>query len=424
MVGCGSKKSKDGSTENVGKINAEGESSGNTEINEENAVAIMTGSEYKATVTLPDYKAMKVGESTAEVKDEDLKNLMTYLLTSGYYSLDESHMNHKEGTVEKGDVVNIDYAGKVDGEAFDGGTDTGFNLAIGAGMFIDGFEDGLIGVKTGETVDLNLKFPDNYSEELAGKDVVFTVTVNYINEFSDEFIADNENAITYFLYQNFSTYGVVKTVDEFNELMKKGIKVFNVAPQVFSDIKDQSEIQRDEEALAGFIAEKKQPYIEYAETNGTSLDEVIASYAGLSTEAEFDEYLAGIYDSYAVMFAIAKQENIEITEDEYNAVVNALISQSNGKFTDIASFQQNYPKQQTVDDLICGKVYYILTDAVQVVPDSEIETTPSSEEAEGSENQENENSDSNEEQTENSDDDEDGDENSEENDDEDDEDEE
>ena len=401
MVGCGSKKNNDSSDENVGKINSSGE---NTEYNEENTVAVMTGTDYKATVNLPDYTAMKVGESTAEVKDEDLKSLICFFMTSGYYNIDDTHMNHKEGTVEKYDVVNIDYSGKVDGEAFDGGTDPGFNLAIGTGKFIDGFEDGLLGVKTGETVDLNLTFPENYSEDLGGKDVVFTVTVNYINEFTDEFVADNASAITYFLYQNFSTYSDIKTVDEFYEVMKKGIKVFNVAPQLFSDIKDQSEVERDEEVLADFITEKKKAYVEYAEKNDMSLDEVISSYAGLESEAEFDEYLSDIYDSYAVMFAIAKQENIEISEEEYKAVVNGMISQSGGNFEDMASFQQSYPKQGTVDDLICGKVYYRLTDVVQVVPDDEIETTASSEDAEAAENQDNDNNDSADKQTENSDD--------------------
>lgn len=85
------------------------------------------------------------------------------------------------GTVKEGDLVNIDYVGKKDGVAFDGGTAQGYNLGIGTDSFIDGFEDGLIGVKTGKTVDLNLTFPENYgTADLAGAKVVFTVTVNYI----------------------------------------------------------------------------------------------------------------------------------------------------------------------------------------------------------------------------------------------------
>ena len=96
-----------------------------------------------------------------------------------------------EGKVQKDDVANIDYVGKKDGVAFDGGTAKGYDLEIGSGKFIPGFEDGLIGVEIGSTVDLNLTFPSDYgSSELAGKAVVFTVTVNSVmrtfEELNDE----------------------------------------------------------------------------------------------------------------------------------------------------------------------------------------------------------------------------------------------
>jgi len=86
-----------------------------------------------------------------------------------------------EGKVKKGDTANIDYVGKKDGVAFDGGTANGYDLEIGSGSFIDGFEDGLIGVEIGDTVDLNLTFPKDYqAADLAGAEVVFTVKVNYV----------------------------------------------------------------------------------------------------------------------------------------------------------------------------------------------------------------------------------------------------
>lgn len=85
--------------------------------------------------------------------------------------------------VADGDTVNIDYTGYKDGEAFEGGSTNGAgaDLTIGSGTYIDGFESGLIGKKVGDTVDLNLTFPENYgAEDLAGADVVFTVTINGI----------------------------------------------------------------------------------------------------------------------------------------------------------------------------------------------------------------------------------------------------
>ena len=95
-----------------------------------------------------------------------------------------------EGTVENGDIANIDYEGKKDDVAFDGGTAEGYDLEIGSGTFIEGFEEGLVGVAIGDTVDLNLTFPEQYGNtDLAGQDVVFTVTVNSVQrmpEVNDE----------------------------------------------------------------------------------------------------------------------------------------------------------------------------------------------------------------------------------------------
>ena len=92
-------------------------------------------------------------------------------------------LNTETDTVaENGDKVNIDYTGYMDGEKFEGGSTDGqgTDLVLGSGSYIDGFEDGVVGHKVGETFDLNLKFPDDYktNTELAGKDVTFEVTLN------------------------------------------------------------------------------------------------------------------------------------------------------------------------------------------------------------------------------------------------------
>ena len=96
-----------------------------------------------------------------------------------------------KGEIKKGDTANIDYVGKKDGVAFEGGTAEGHDLVIGSNSFIPGFEEGLIGAAIGSTVDLNLTFPKEYQNaELAGKAVVFTVKINYavrkFEEINDE----------------------------------------------------------------------------------------------------------------------------------------------------------------------------------------------------------------------------------------------
>lgn len=119
-----------------------------------------------------------------------------------------------------GDIVNIDYVGKINGEKFDGGSATAQDLELGSDSFIDGFEDGLIGAKKGDVVTLNLKFPADYGkDELNGKDVVFEVTVNsvstnryeYAKKITDDtpLKAGDEAVITYSL--------TVPGVDDYEE---------------------------------------------------------------------------------------------------------------------------------------------------------------------------------------------------------------
>lgn len=117
-----------------------------------------------------------------------------------YYSQAESYASRigliTDRAAEDGDLVNIDYAGYKDGEAFEGGTAEDQTLRLGSHSFIDGFEDGLIGVMPGETVDLNLTFPENYgNQELAGAEVVFTVTVHGIIPEENVIIAWNTSVV-------------------------------------------------------------------------------------------------------------------------------------------------------------------------------------------------------------------------------------
>lgn len=140
-----------------------------------------TDLEYEATleiipdITLGNYKKLKVKKTVKKVTDKDIADVVERLLT-----------NSAEKTTVKraaadGDEVTIDFVGKKDGEAFDGGTATDYPLAIGSKTFIPGFEDALVGHKTGESFDVPLKFPKDYHEKsLAGQPVVFAVTVKNV----------------------------------------------------------------------------------------------------------------------------------------------------------------------------------------------------------------------------------------------------
>lgn len=146
------------------------------------AAMLMTGCQAKELsdeyVSVGKYKGVEVSgvEEPAAITDADVEAQISNILAS--YAEKVAVTNR---AAEEGDIANIDYVGTKDGVAFDGGTAEGFDLTLGSGGFIDGFEAGIIGHHAGETFELNLTFPENYSEELAGQAVVFTVTLNSLS---------------------------------------------------------------------------------------------------------------------------------------------------------------------------------------------------------------------------------------------------
>ena len=130
------------------------------------------------SVTIPEYKGIKVSRADIEYSDEKVESDITEILDDYMYPDDTEGVAAADG-----DSVNIDYVGTVDGVEFEGGKDEGHDLELGSGTFIDDFEDQIVGHTVGETFDVEVTFPEDYSNDatLAGKDAVFSVTLNGIN---------------------------------------------------------------------------------------------------------------------------------------------------------------------------------------------------------------------------------------------------
>lgn len=141
-------------------------------------------------VTVTDYRGLSYEVAETAVTDEEV-NAEIDRMRKNYADIEE-----KEGAAENGDIVNINYEGFKDDVPFDGGKADNYDLTLGSGSFIPGFEDQLVGVTAGETKDLHLTFPEDYhAEDLAGKEVVFKVTVNAVKkevlpEVDDDFAKD------------------------------------------------------------------------------------------------------------------------------------------------------------------------------------------------------------------------------------------
>ena len=140
-------------------------------------------------VTLGQYKGLEAPKAEVNVTDEDVENRLNEMADRN------SRLVSVERAVKKGDTADIDFEGFDNGVAFDGGKGENFDLEIGSGSFVPGFEDQLIGMKAGEEKDIDITFPENYTPELAGKPVVFHVKVNEVKEkqvpaIDDEFAKD------------------------------------------------------------------------------------------------------------------------------------------------------------------------------------------------------------------------------------------
>jgi trigger factor len=128
---------------------------------------------------MPDihYEKITVSEYTYEIPQEEIDEGLQRVAQS------RTHLHDKDGKAEKGDVTTIDFIGRIDGEAFEGGTANDVPLEIGGGQFIPGFEEQLIGAQAGDKVNVEVSFPENYhSKELAGKPAIFETTVKKVSE--------------------------------------------------------------------------------------------------------------------------------------------------------------------------------------------------------------------------------------------------
>ena len=182
-------------------------------------VVVMTGCGNKGIsndkITIKQYKGLEVEKvDPVEVTDTDVEDSINSTLQTKSTQNDIT-----DRPAQEGDVVTIDYEGKKDGVAFDGGTAQDQQLELGSGAFIDGFEDGIVGHNIGETFDLNLTFPEDYkSEDMAGQAVVFTVTLDKISEvivpeLTDELVAElSESA---------------KTIEDYKKEVKEDLETSN-----------------------------------------------------------------------------------------------------------------------------------------------------------------------------------------------------
>lgn len=272
---------------------------------------LFVNTDFDKVMTLAEYKGLELDTSS-----DDFKELFDNTVASDVKS-NSLYMEKTEGTVSEGDIANIDFVGKKDGVAFDGGTAEGYELEIGSGSFIDGFESGLIGAEIGKTVDLNLTFPEDYGkEELNGADVVFTVTVNSVQTTNGVEPKDIYKDLGYETLKQYENATKERATEEyFLDLIRSN-----------SEIKEYP--KEDIETLNTQIKD--------------ALDSNINSYYGMSLEAyitqggltmiEFendliDNQIKPLIESTMPLYAILDKEGVKVTEKDIEAKLKELVEE-------------------------------------------------------------------------------------------------
>lgn len=314
-------------------------------------------------VELGDYRNLNVTVANPAASEEDVE---TQALSVYQSSVTADNGGVKDRAVEIGDTVIINYEGKKDGVAFDGGTAQNADLAIGSGQFIDGFEDGLVGVMPGETVDLNLTFPENYgSTDLAGEDVVFTVTVNYIvpTEMEDEVVAGFGSA-DYATVEELKDYARA-TLDENAKLLYQQ----NVENAVLEEVVNVCTFKQLPEKL---VAQCKESAITQVESQAASIgldaETLVTYFYNTDLETYATESAEQTTKMMLAVAAVGEKQGLVLDNDALDVVIEQLVA-DNG-WASKKDFLAEYDKEAVRENqMLVDTLAYLVENAIVSEPE-------------------------------------------------------
>ncbi len=283
---------------------------------EDDGITMVAVVPVKPEVKISSYKGMKIKQFAYTVKDEEVDAELARVQDRNARKVEIT-----DRAAQNGDIVNIDFVGTVDGVKFDGGEAEGFDLTLGSGQFIPGFEDQVVGMNIGESKDVNVTFPENYqAENLKGKAAVFAVKLNKIQgkelpEVTDEFIKEATGS---------------ETVEEYKAKTRERLQA-----QADRRSNDATENSILEAIAANTEAEIPQAMIEREIDSLVQKFEYQLMYQGLKLQDYLDFLKVTVEDfrknyeeqakknvlSQLIISQLIKEENIEATEEEVDAKV-------------------------------------------------------------------------------------------------------
>lgn len=324
-------------------------------------------------IAIKQYKGLEVAEvaKPEKVSDEYVENTMKSYLGASL---------EKEGTAEDGDTVSLNYVGKVDGVAFDGGTANGATLELGSGTYIGpngdykGFEEQIVGHNMGETFDIEVKFPADYKEaSLADKVATFTVTINGLYpDITDEWV------------QKVSKES--KTVEEFRKEIRGNIEEYNkekVQSQLRAEVMDalMKEVEIKEipaKDVDAEVAKMKEYYTGMAAQYEMEFPEFLTTYLGMDEETFNTKAKEEAEHAVARKLAcqlIADKQRLNPSEKEIQEMTEEFAVQTG--YDDVESFKKDFGEDVIKDTILQKKVSdYLVDKCVQVEAKAESTEEP------------------------------------------------
>ncbi len=308
---------------------------------------------YAAYCDLPEYKGLEYEETKSTVTDADVKTKIDSLLQQ--YA---TKTQVKEGTVKEGDNVNIDFVGSIDGVEFDGGNSNGagYDLTLGSGSMIPGFEDGIMGHKVGETFNIKATFPENYGKEnLNGKEADFKVTINYMTdtqlpEYNDAFIASYTDATTVLEYEDSVRKDLVEQYEKSDKSANESAVMQVLVEKTTYNEYPQKEMQ---DLIDQSIAQQEKAASQY----GYSLGDYVTARYGFQSEDDFREYVQGLAEDYMkekiAVCAVAKDAGITVTKEEVDDYKKTVMDYYG---YDSSTLEENYSSEDLVYYALAQKV--------------------------------------------------------------------
>lgn len=308
----------------------------------------VTASDY---ITLPEDLGLTLSDEANTVTDEDVSTYISENILSNYTETQEV----TDRAAADGDTVNIDYVGTVDGVEFDGGSAEGYNLTLGSGTFIEGFEEQIVGHTPGESFDVTVTFPEDYrATDLAGKEAVFATTLNYIAETVTPDLTDD------FVKENLSENPGLNSVDALNTYVSDKLLFSQQISELYTQLSEKLTVEGEVPAeLTKYFEDYylSTPYL-YAQMYGFSLDEFMQANGFDSAAAYLESsrtYIDGAIQQTLMLQALAEKYGITCPTETLESQFQEYFGSSDTS-SYVNYYGENYLKMSILNDLVMEKL--------------------------------------------------------------------